>query len=165
MSANSAKRQLALEKEYQQLLKVNDTMDTLINTIQKSQVDITKTKNSANHTTILLEKWIQILSQTEFTNKVLNNPKWDGTFGVNEILNDEAQDIKIEEKLNEEQLLIDELNRLENENDHLTNTLSAKEIRENELQQRRNDLASKRQRELGLSGRIAKGISKRRPFK
>lgn len=145
---NSAKRQLALEKELEQLVKVNSAVDSMISTIQQSQVNIHKTKQSTDHTGKLLEDWIRILSQTSFTNEILNNPKWNGKFGQDE----EEEELDLEAKLDQEQALINELNNLENENSQLLRKLEAKE-QQDALDVRTRELAGKRQRELGLGRR------------
>lgn len=147
MSGNSAKRQLALEKELAQLVKVNAAVDSMISTIQQSQINIQKTKESTDHTGKLLEDWIRILSQTSFTNEILNNPKWNGKYG-----NEEEEEMDLETKLDQEQALITELKNLENENSHLLKKINAKEQHEAQ-DSRTRELDSRRQRDLGLGFR------------
>lgn len=155
-SINTAKRQLALEKELAQLTNVNSTIDSLLESIQKSQININKTKQSTDHTSKLLEDWIRILSQTEFTNQILNNPKWDGKFSKmkenneNDENDDYDEEIEITNKFNQEQKLINELNNLENENNQLLDEIELKEEQDRLSQAKLNELQNKRKRELGL---------------
>lgn len=150
---SSSKRQLALEKELQQLTKINETVSTMIQAIRSTQTNIMKTQDSTENTDKLLNQWIRILSQTNFTNEILQNPHWNGLT--------EIEDGEIELKLVEEQQLMNELNGLDNENGELSKQMDIKEQKEKLDDKRRRELMSKRHKELGLRSVPRKrGVSK-----
>ncbi|CUM52786.1 uncharacterized protein AC631_03037 [Debaryomyces fabryi] len=139
---SSSKRQIALEKELQQLTAINTSVATMIEAIRSTQTNIMKTQESTENTDKLLNQWIRILSQTNFTNEILQNPHWNGST--------EIDDEEIEIKLNEEQELINDLNELINENSELSKTIEQKEQKEKLDENRRRELISRRHKELGL---------------
>lgn len=139
---SSSKRQIALEKELQQLTAINQTVVTMIETIRSTQTNIMKTQESTGNTDKLLNQWIRILSQTNFTNEILQNPHWNGST--------EIDDEEIELKLNEEQELTNDLNELINENNELSKNIDIKEQKEKMDEQRRRELLNRRHKELGL---------------
>lgn len=139
---SSSKRQIALEKELQQLTAINASVATMIEAIRSTQTNIMKTQESTENTDKLLNQWIRILSQTNFTNEILQNPHWNGST--------EIDDEEIELKLTEEQELINDLNELINENSELSKTIEQKEQKEKLDENRRRELISRRHKELGL---------------
>ncbi|CAK7891475.1 hypothetical protein CAAN1_01S05314 [[Candida] anglica] len=139
---SKSKRQLALEKELAQLTDINNTVATLISTIQTTKSNISKTNNTTQNTDKLLDKWIKILSQTHFTQEIISKTHWSGTSGVS----DEELEIKIEE----ERELVKNLQELENENQELEEKIRRKEEQESLDLQRKREISNKRHRELGL---------------
>lgn len=139
---SSSKRQIALEKELQQLTAINESVATMIETIRSTQTNIMKTQESTENTDKLLNQWIRILSQTNFTNEILQNPHWNGST--------EIDDSEIEIKLNEEQELINDLNELINENSELSKRIELKEQKAKLDENRRREVINRRHKELGL---------------
>lgn len=74
----SSKHQLALEKELLQLTAINSTVESVISTVRITQKNILKAKVATDHSGKLLEEWIKILSQADFTNRVFSDPDWNG---------------------------------------------------------------------------------------
>lgn len=71
-------RQLALEKELQQVKSLNKTVDTLLETISNAQTNIADTKSATDSAGALLEDWIKILNQTAFVKNALQDSRWKG---------------------------------------------------------------------------------------
>lgn len=150
---SSSQRQLALEKELKQLKSINETVAIMIDTIKSTQTNILKTQESTGNTEKLLNQWIRILSQTNFTNDILQNPRWNGSGDID--------DDEIEMKLLEEQELANELDELINENSELSKKIDLKEQMERVDEQRRRELANKRHKELGIRAAPRKrGVSR-----
>ncbi|KAL7662907.1 DASH complex subunit DUO1 [[Candida] zeylanoides] len=138
-------RQLALEKELKQLTAINKTVATLIATIQVTSADISKTNQTTHHTDKLLDKWIKILSQTHFTQRIISKPHWTGTSGIS--------DEELESKIQEERTLLNSLEEMEAENEQLEQRIKSKELHEAQELQRKRENVNKRHRDLGLGNR------------
>ncbi|PVH21585.1 hypothetical protein CXQ85_000567 [Candidozyma haemuli] len=72
-------RQLALEKELQQVRSLNNTIDTLLETVSNAQNNIAETKSATDSAGALLEDWIRILNQTAFVRNALQDTRWKGS--------------------------------------------------------------------------------------
>lgn len=138
----SSTRQLALERELEQLININSVVGSLIDTIRVTQRNIVRTNEATQSTDKLLDQWIRILSQAKFTREVLQNVNWDGS--------PESEDDNVDLKLQEEQSLLNELNQLTQENKLLSDKLLEKHENERMEEQKRKDILNKRHRELGL---------------
>lgn len=75
-------RQATLEKELEQLNDLNIMADQLLDTIKKTQRNITSSKSATDSTSALLENWIKILNQSKFVGDVLEDPSWTGAVDV-----------------------------------------------------------------------------------
>lgn len=75
-------RQATLEKELEQLNDLNIMADQLLDTIKKTQRNITSSKSATDNTSALLENWIKILNQSKFVGDVLEDPSWTGAVDV-----------------------------------------------------------------------------------
>lgn len=100
-------RQLALEKELQQVKSLNKTVDTLLDTISSAQTNIAETKSATDSAGSLLEDWIKILNQTAFVRSALEDSRWKGQNDENDEGADEtavqAADLEAELKALEDQ--------------------------------------------------------------
>lgn len=141
--SNSSDTQLALEKELEQVKRINQVVGRLINTIQVTGTNIQKTNEASQNTSILLNQWIRILSQTNFTNEIINNEVWNGK-------NIDITEDEIEEKLQAESKLEEELRALNKENETLNRKIEIKESEKKQAESKRNELINKRRNELGL---------------
>lgn len=109
-------RQAALEKELRQLEAVNATTSDLIQTLRTTRQNIRAAHDATDDTQQLLNKWIRILSQTNFTRDILTNPRWQ--------IDDD--DKYVESRLEEERQLAETLALLRLENEELTRKLETK---------------------------------------
>lgn len=100
-------RQLALEKELQQVKSLNKTVDMLLETISSAQTKIAETKSATDSAGSLLEDWIKILNQTAFVRSALEDSRWKGQNDENDEGADEtalqAADLEAELKALEDQ--------------------------------------------------------------
>lgn len=100
-------RQLALEKELQQVKSLNKTVDMLLDTISSAQTNIAETKSATDSAGSLLEDWIKILNQTAFVRSALEDSRWKGQNDENDEGADEtalqAADLEAELKALEDQ--------------------------------------------------------------
>ena len=149
----SPKRQIALENELKQLNHINMIISDLIGSIKITKNNITRTNEATENTDKLVNQWIRILSQSQYTSETLQNPHWNGA--------SEFDEEEIELKSAEEQELTVELNELLDENTVLSQKLRDKESKEKQEQQRLQAIAAKRHQELGLRNvprkRLAQG--------
>lgn len=109
-------RQIALEKELEQVTNLNAMVDNLLTTIRKSQLNIATTKTATDSTSALLEDWIKILNQTRFASNALQDPRWEGP-------RDDDTDVNNDKDLAQEAQLEAELRALEDENAKLQGRL------------------------------------------
>ena len=149
-------RQIALQKELKQLQAINTAISSLTSTIQLTKTNIAKTNETTRNSDKLLDKWIKILSQTHFTQEIILKTHWTGSSGIS--------DEELDKKIEEEKELLKNLEELENENQLLEEKIKEKESKENQDFQRKQELLSRRERELGLRGipRSVAGRDRRR---
>ena len=114
-----ADRHAALEKELTQLETVNAAVADLISTLRTTRQNIAITHEATDDTQKLLNKWVQILSQTNFTRDILTNPHWQI----------EEEEGYIESRLQQEKELIETLASLRQDNEELTRKLEAREAK------------------------------------
>ncbi|ODV78996.1 uncharacterized protein CANTADRAFT_21778 [Suhomyces tanzawaensis NRRL Y-17324] len=127
----------ALERELAQLERINSTISRLISTIRTTHTNIDSMNESSNNTHILLDQWIRILSQTNFTHEIINDG-WNG----------ETADVEGLAEL--EKSLLEELASLEDENGALRRKIDEKEKERQETESKQEEIATRRRRELGL---------------
>ncbi|RLV83387.1 hypothetical protein JA9_002846 [Meyerozyma sp. JA9] len=114
-----ADRHAALEKELTQLETVNAAVADLISTLRTTRQNIAITHEATDDTQKLLNKWVQILSQTNFTRDILTNPHWQI----------EEEEGYIESRLQQEKELTETLASLRQDNEELTRKLEAREAK------------------------------------
>ncbi|EDK39660.1 hypothetical protein PGUG_03758 [Meyerozyma guilliermondii ATCC 6260] len=112
-------RHAALEKELRQLETVNAAVSDLIGTLRTTRQNIAITHEATDDTQKLLNKWVQILSQTNFTRDILTNPHWQL----------EEEEGYIESRLQQEKELTETLASLRQDNEELTRKLEARETK------------------------------------
>ncbi|ABN68000.1 predicted protein [Scheffersomyces stipitis CBS 6054] len=151
-------RQVALERELAQLIRINSTVANLIETIKYTHSNIAKINESGNSTHTLLDQWVRILSQTNFTHDIINDRTWNGK--EDQELEEEDDDLAQKEIL--EQQLLNQLSKLEAENSELSTKIETKEQEHEQARQRRNDILVQRKRELGLYTVSGRDATKRR---
>lgn len=117
----------SLQKELENVKALNDTVDLLIDTAKNTRTKILTLNGATNSTSALLEDWIRILNQTQFTRSVLEHPQWKGPDG--EEFNQEAS-------LRKEAELEAELREIEAENERLSANLNQLQHTEDQLKQR-----------------------------
>ncbi|KAK6463617.1 DASH complex subunit Duo1-domain-containing protein [Scheffersomyces coipomensis] len=157
---NSTSRQLALERELAQLNRINSTIANLIQTIKFTNNNINKLNDASESTHTLLDQWIRILSQTNFTHDVINDKVWkgvtpkgdtEGIDGEDDDGDDDEEDDDFDDKLQLEQELLKQLQSFDAENDKLEQRIESKDYERSNQLNRDTDLNNKRRRELGLS--------------
>lgn len=110
-------RQIALERELEQLTQINKVIGDVITTISKTGDNIGTANESIENTNQLLNQWIRILSQANYTKDIINNGSWQG----------ENDNDDIESKLQHEQQLIEQVNELMKEQRQLQTKITNKQ--------------------------------------
>lgn len=110
-------RQIALERELEQLTQINKVIGDVITTISKTGDNIGTANESIENTNQLLNQWIRILSQANYTKDIINNGSWQG----------ENENDNIESKLQHEQELIEQVNELMKEQRQLQTKITNKQ--------------------------------------
>ncbi|CUM67219.1 uncharacterized protein PRCAT00004912001 [Priceomyces carsonii] len=142
--SSSNNRQLALERELSQLSKINDTVSNLIDAIKTTSSNIQQTNRATQNTKTLLNQWIRILSQANFTNEIINDDNWNGK-------NISVTEDEIEYKLNLEKQLDETYRKLIMENEELSRKIESKENEKTRTEIRGREMSARRMNELGLS--------------
>ncbi|KAK6897535.1 hypothetical protein K6H09_000238 [Candida tropicalis] len=119
---------VALERELSQITNINNILLNFHQTIQKVNHDLNSICNSTTNSRILMNKWTDIMSQTDFTLDAINNPSWDPRKLEQELNNNKQEDQEVEEEDDDEdedveQKLENELHRIEQENSELSKTI------------------------------------------
>lgn len=140
-----ASRQAALERELEQLVKINSTVSNLISTIRLTRSNISRMNNSNNNTHDLLDQWIRILSQTNFTHEMINDSSWNGV--------ESNKMAEVDETDDSEERLEQELERIQSENKLLQLKIDQKTAEREARESRANELLNRRRKELGLMPR------------
>lgn len=143
-ASSSNNRQLALERELSQLSKINDTVSNLIDAIKTTSSNIQQTNRATQNTKTLLNQWIRILSQANFTNEIINDDNWNGK-------NISVTEDEIEYKLNLEKQLDETYRKLIMENEELSRKIESKENEKTRTEIRGREMSARRMNELGLS--------------
>lgn len=73
-----ALRVKALERELDQLNRINDVIDNVIISMEASSSNIDIVLSTTESSNKLLDLWIKILSQTSYTNSILSDKNWKG---------------------------------------------------------------------------------------
>lgn len=139
---SGSKNQVALEKELEQLVSINEAVGAIIKTIKKTQGNLKKIDESTENADKLLTQWIRILSQANFTKETLQNPHWNG--------NIDLEDDSLDAKLTREQELIEEAHQLDRDNSELEKALEEKKRKDALEAEKSRELMKKRHNELGL---------------
>lgn len=140
-----ASRQAALERELEQLVKINSTVSNLISTIRLTRSNISRMNNSNNNTHDLLDQWIRILSQTNFTHEMINDSSWNGV--------ESNKMAEVDETDDSEERLEQELERIQSENKLLQLKIDQKTAEREARESRANEVLNRRRKELGLMPR------------
>lgn len=110
-----------LEAELQHLKQLNATVDMLVSTAKVTLKNIQTVKSVTDSTAALLEDWVRILNQTQFTRSALQDRLWKGP----------EEDIEPETYSLKEAELEAELRELEVENERLAANLDSLHKSEN----------------------------------
>lgn len=110
-------RQEALDKELQQLKQINHIVGDIITSVRTTHENLGTTNESMENTNKLVDQWIRILSQADYTKEMLLNLDWQGDDDINQ---------KIDDKLEKEKELQQVIDNLVRENTQLTNKLAEK---------------------------------------
>lgn len=73
-----AARVKALEKELEQLDAINESIESLIDSMQLTSGNLETILTTSTSTNALLDLWIKILSQTSYTSNLLSDKNWKG---------------------------------------------------------------------------------------
>ena len=73
-----AARVKALEKELEQLDAINESIESLIDSMQLTSGNLETILTTSTSTNALLDLWIKILSQTSYTENLLSDKNWKG---------------------------------------------------------------------------------------
>ncbi|CEP24678.1 unnamed protein product [Cyberlindnera jadinii] len=73
-----AARVKALEKELEQLDAINESIESLIDSMQLTSGNLETILTTSTSTNALLDLWIKILSQTSYTANLLSDKNWKG---------------------------------------------------------------------------------------
>lgn len=92
-------RQVALERELEQLTHINGVVAKLIATIDTTHTDINANNDTIDHTNRLLNQWIRILSQTNYTKDLIHK------------LNQSPYNEDVEKEIGEKRARVGELQR------------------------------------------------------
>ena len=116
---------VALERELSQITNINNILLNFHQTIQKVNHDLNLICNSTTNSRILMNKWTDIMSQTDFTLDAINNPSWDPRKLEQELNKNQDQEDDNDDDNDEdvEQELENELHRIEQENSELSKTI------------------------------------------
>ena len=148
-SSTSTGRQFALERELAQLTRINSTVANLIQTIKFTNTSVDKMNDSSNNTHILLDQWIRILSQTNYTNSIIDNRNWHGIESNKEV-EDENNEDGYELRLRYERDLIEQLKDVEGDNAKLRDRIEKRDDERTKIEKRSKEIGDRRRRELGL---------------
>lgn len=113
-----------LEDELKHLKSLNATVDLLLDTAKDTQSKIHSVKSATDSTAALLEDWIRILNQTQFTRSALQDPQWKGS---------ESEEIDAELHSAREAELEAELQAIENETERLAANLRSLQKTQDQL--------------------------------
>jgi hypothetical protein len=148
-SSTSTGRQFALERELAQLTRINSTVANLIQTIKFTNTSVDKMNDSSNNTHILLDQWIRILSQTNYTNSIIDNRNWHGIESNKEV-EDENNEDGYELRLRYERDLLEQLKDIEGDNAKLRDRIEKRDDERTKIEKRSKEIGDRRRRELGL---------------
>lgn len=148
-SSTSTGRQFALERELAQLTRINSTVANLIQTIKFTNTSVDKMNDSSNNTHILLDQWIRILSQTNYTNSIIDNRNWHGIESNKEV-EDENNEDGYELRLRYERDLLEQLKDVEGDNAKLRDQIEKRDDERTKIEKRSKEIGDRRRRELGL---------------
>lgn len=167
-SQKQSEKILALEKEFEQLVKINSLVNSVIKTMEIISTDIDKINESSRNSQTLLDQWIKILSQTNFTNKIIDDLNWNGIYS-NKILEKNAEEeeentheIREDKLLFHEQNLNQLIDTIELENINIKKDIENIEMEEKNRQNKSKELLEKRRRDLGLTNNFLKNNHRQR---
>lgn len=105
--------------------------------------------DSSNNTHILLDQWIRILSQTNYTNSIIDNRNWHGIESNKEV-EDENNEDGYELRLRYERDLLEQLKDIEGDNAKLRDRIEKRDDERTKIEKRSKEIGDRRRRELGL---------------
>ncbi|RCK54777.1 hypothetical protein Cantr_04768 [Candida viswanathii] len=111
---------VALERELSQLTNINSILQHFLETVRKVNGDLSTMCHATTNSRILMSKWTDIMSQTDFTLDAINNNAWDPRELNDEDGSDEEEKDEEEE---DERTLVERLRRVEQENTELSKTI------------------------------------------
>ncbi|ODQ79047.1 hypothetical protein BABINDRAFT_28300, partial [Babjeviella inositovora NRRL Y-12698] len=120
-------KQLALERELEQLTAVNSTMSSVLESIGSTKSNLTTLLQATNQTNSLLELWIKILNQANFNQELINDTTWQGSL---------SSETKWQDRVGK---LNDVMNKIDAEKRKREQEVNAKQNLEKVRQQRFND--------------------------
>ncbi|KIW10468.1 hypothetical protein PV08_11432 [Exophiala spinifera] len=144
-------RDAALRRELESVRQVNETIEGLIQSLQKAKDNMRTVNNTVGAASTLLNTWTRILSQTEHNQRLILDPSWHGA----------SQDIAdIEEEALEKQRAAERRDAEEQERKQAAARRAAEE------EKRKADLAAKQARptssrggRIGAGGRVPSASS------
>ncbi|OAA62804.1 dash complex subunit [Niveomyces insectorum RCEF 264] len=71
-------RDAALQRELDGVRKINETIEGVIGTLERSRKDMGTVSHTVANASALLSTWTRLLSQTEHNQRLLLNPHWQG---------------------------------------------------------------------------------------
>lgn len=155
-SSGDSTRNEALLRELQQLQLINGVVSNLNKMIQHTKANMTQLNESTGITQHLLDKWIRILNQATYNQELIDDINKqslvDEDNGVEEDLKS-SDDIEadLHDKLEREQVLIEQLEALEQANLEMEQQLAAKDKRDKEILEQKQSQDYNRKRQLGLT--------------
>ncbi|RCK67508.1 hypothetical protein Cantr_02308 [Candida viswanathii] len=115
---------VALERELSQLTNINSILQHFLETVRKVNGDLSTMCNATTNSRILMSKWTDIMSQTDFTLDAINNNAWDPReLNGEEGSDEEEKGAEKEEEEEDERTLVERLRRVEQENTELSKTI------------------------------------------
>ena len=118
---------VALERELSQITNINNILQNFLLTIQKVNIDLNQICNATTNSRILMNKWTDIMSQTDFTLDAINNDSWDPRKLEHDLASkyNEYEEEEEEEQDDDdyEQELENQLHQIEQQNSDLSKTI------------------------------------------
>lgn len=100
-------RDNALNQEISQVKKVNQVLETVNQSLDKSESNITAIEAAVHNANELLDVWVKIMSQTQKTRELLEDSQWHGLTSDDELYQQRLarlQELAEQKRIEEQQL-------------------------------------------------------------
>lgn len=97
-----SERQTALENELDRVARLNDVLRSVIRAVDTAGHNIEQTRQAADNTHQVLDRWIAVMSQTDHTYRLLRNPAWPGASKDLEVQAERARQRELERQRQEQ---------------------------------------------------------------